>query len=106
MQYDRVGELLRQNPNFTKGFKFDHVWPILKNMEKFTENVNMPPLSYKRNSDSSQSDNSDPDSPIPASPVISSFNVNLTDDDIGDAVRGSSSQRPTGVKKVKLKKKI
>ena len=105
MQYDRARALLRQSPNFTKGFKFDHVWPILKNMEKFTENVNMPPPSYKRKSDSSQSDNPDPDSPIPASPVMSSFNVNLTDDDVGDAIGGSSSQRPIGVKKAKLKKK-
>ena len=75
-------------------------------MEKFTENVNMPPPSYKRKSDSSQSDNPDPDSPIPASPVISSFNVNLTDDDVGDAIGGSSSQRPIGAKKAKLKKKM
>ena len=66
----------------------------------------MPPPSYKRKSDSSQSDNLDPDSPIPASPAMSSFNVNLTDDDIGDAVEGSSSQRPIGVKKAKLKKNV
>ena len=74
-------------------------------MEKFIENVNMPPPSYKRKSDSSQSDNSDLDSPIPVSPVMSSFNVNLTDDDVGDAIGGSSSQQPIGVKKEKLKKK-
>ena len=65
----------------------------------------MPPPSYKRKSDSSQSDNPDPDSPIPASPAMSSFNVNLTDDDVSDAIGGSSSQRPIGVKKAKLKKK-
>ena len=44
----------------------------------------MPPPSYKQKSDLSQFDNPNPDSPIPASPAVSSFNVNLTDDDVGD----------------------
>ena len=92
MPYDRARALLQRKPNFTKGFKFDHVWPILKNMEKFTKNVKMSPPSYKRKSDSSQYNNADPNLPIPASPVMSSFNVNLTDDDVGDAIGGSSSQ--------------
>ena len=51
----------------------------------------MPPPAYKQKRDSSQSDNPNPDLPIPASPAMSSFNVNLTDDDVSDAVGGSSS---------------
>ena len=65
----------------------------------------MSPPSYKWKSDSSQSDNPDPNLLILAYLAISSFNVNLTDDDISDAVGGSSSQQPIGVKKAKLKKK-
>ena len=102
MQYDQARVLLKQDKNFSKGFKFDHVWPILKDIEKFTDNTNIPPPSYKRQSDSSQSENPDPSSPILASPGLSSFNINLTDDDVG----GASSQRPIGVKKAKLKKKL
>ena len=99
MQCDRAKALLRQDKNFTKGFKFDHLWPILKDTEKFTDNTNMPPPSYKRQSDSSQSKNLNPQSPISASPRLSSFNVNLIDDDVGGGVKGCSSQRPVGVKK-------
>uniref|UniRef100_A0A803Q684 No apical meristem-associated C-terminal domain-containing protein n=1 Tax=Cannabis sativa TaxID=3483 RepID=A0A803Q684_CANSA len=30
--------LLSQDPKYKKGFKYDHVWPILKDCEKFTNN--------------------------------------------------------------------
>ena len=53
------------------------------------------------NYDSSQSDNPTPESPISASPGLSSFSPNLDDDSFG----GTSSQRPIGVKKAKLKRK-
>ena len=105
MQYDRARALLRQNPNFTKRFKFDHVWPILKNMEKLTKYVNLSPPSNKRKSDSSQSDNPNPDLLIPASFAMLSFNVNLTNDDVSDAIGSSSYQRSIGVKKSKIEKK-
>ena len=93
--------LLRQVKNFNEGFKFDHVWPILKDTEKFANNMYMSP-SYKRRSDSSQSENLDPKSPISTSPGLSSFSVNFTNDD----VKSCSSQRFVGVKKAKLKKKL
>lgn len=32
---DRAKELLRQDPKYKKGFKFDHVWHIVKDMHKF-----------------------------------------------------------------------
>ena len=59
----------------------------------------MPSHSYKRQSDSSQSENPNPELPVSASPRLSSFNVNVIDDDIGGNVGGCSSQRPVGVKK-------
>ena len=82
------------------------MWPILKDTKKFIDNINKPPPLYKRQSDSSQSENLDPESPISASPGLSSFNINLTDGDVGDGVGDCSSQRPVGVKKAKLKKKL
>ncbi|XP_031273172.1 uncharacterized protein LOC116131648 [Pistacia vera] len=32
--------LLAQDKSYKKGFRFDHVWPILKDIEKFIDNVN------------------------------------------------------------------
>ncbi|XP_031282342.1 uncharacterized protein LOC116140914 [Pistacia vera] len=32
--------LLAQDKSYKKGFRFDHVWPILKDIEKFADNVN------------------------------------------------------------------
>ncbi|XP_059310913.1 uncharacterized protein LOC132062345 [Lycium ferocissimum] len=57
--------LLMQDPSYKKGFKFDHVWDMLKDFEKF-KNVDL----WKKKSDS------------------------------------TSSQRPIGLKKAKLKRKI
>ncbi|CAH9051878.1 unnamed protein product [Cuscuta europaea] len=28
-----------QDPNYSKGFKFDHVWDMIKKFEKFKDNV-------------------------------------------------------------------
>ncbi|XP_073273323.1 uncharacterized protein [Primulina huaijiensis] len=36
----RAKELMKQGSNFKKGFKFDHVWSIMKYMEKFTASSN------------------------------------------------------------------
>ncbi|KAK3194091.1 hypothetical protein Dsin_025401 [Dipteronia sinensis] len=49
---------------------------------------------------SSQEDSPTPESPTSASTGLSSFSLNITNDDVG----GSSSQRPIGVKKAKLKR--
>ncbi|XP_019167859.1 PREDICTED: uncharacterized protein LOC109163563 [Ipomoea nil] len=32
---NRAKELVKQDPKFKGGFKFDHVWPIVKDMQKF-----------------------------------------------------------------------
>ncbi|CAH8358945.1 unnamed protein product [Eruca vesicaria subsp. sativa] len=38
---DRAKTLLTQDPKLTKGFKFDHVWILMKNIPKFTDNVHI-----------------------------------------------------------------
>ena len=65
------------------------------------DHSNIGPPSYKRQSDSLQSDNPILESLVPESPGLSSFNVNLNDDDVG----GSSSQWPIGGEKSKIKEK-
>ncbi|KZV34705.1 hypothetical protein F511_00607 [Dorcoceras hygrometricum] len=100
----RAKELMKQDDNFKKGFKFDHVWSIMKDMEKFTASSNPSRNPIQRSVeifDSPQSDTQATDSPKSASPGFSQFELNLSNENIG----GSSSQRPLGVKKVKLKKK-
>ena len=95
--------LLAQDPKFKKGFKYDHVWPILKDMQKFADdNTATSALRRPRgNTVSSQEDSATPESPTTASPGLSSFSLNIDSDDVG----GSSSQRPVGVKKAKLKRR-
>ncbi|CAH9078407.1 unnamed protein product, partial [Cuscuta epithymum] len=36
---DRAKVLFMQDPKYSKGFKFDHVWNMIKNFEKFKDNV-------------------------------------------------------------------
>ncbi|XP_073025293.1 uncharacterized protein [Primulina eburnea] len=100
----RAKELMKQDSNFKKGFKFDHAWSIMKDMEKFAASSNHSRSTIQRgieNFDSQQSDTQATDSPKSASPGLSPFEINLSDENIG----GTSSQRPLGVKKAKLKKK-
>lgn len=90
-----------------KPFIYDHVWPILKDMEKFSGDVIVNPRgvgarSSHVNLDSSQSDAYEPESPVSGSPEIQSFSINLSSD---ENAAGTSSKRPLGIKKSKLKKK-
>ncbi|XP_019242047.1 PREDICTED: uncharacterized protein LOC109222100 [Nicotiana attenuata] len=97
--------LLMQDPNFKKGFKFDHVWAIMKDFEKFND-VDFgrkKPRKQGNANISSVSENPTPDSPYLSSPNLSSFSLNLNGDVAGDS---TTSQRPSGVKKEKMKKKI
>ncbi|XP_042467266.1 uncharacterized protein LOC122050432 [Zingiber officinale] len=71
----RAKMLFAQDPKYTKGFKFDHVWNILKDIEKFgTDTMNT--ASMKSRQQNANADNG-----------------------------GSSIKRPPGVKKAKMKKK-
>ncbi|XP_073153333.1 uncharacterized protein [Henckelia pumila] len=44
---NRAKDLMMQDKNFTKGFKFDHVWPILKEMEKFSAEDSAPKEGHR-----------------------------------------------------------
>ncbi|XP_031127515.1 uncharacterized protein LOC116029606 [Ipomoea triloba] len=50
---DRAKGLMAQDAKFKKGFKFDHVWPIVKDLEKFkVPSIREPSIaSRKRSSD-------------------------------------------------------
>lgn len=85
--------------------QIDHVWPIMKDMEKFSANDSASiPVSKQHvtNLDSSQSDTQEPEYPISGSPGINSFSINLSSD---ENAGGTPSQRHIRVKKSKLKKK-
>ncbi|GAY55894.1 hypothetical protein CUMW_167610 [Citrus unshiu] len=91
--------------NTIKGFKFDHVWPILKDIEKFGDDHSIATPYFRRQSSkfvSSQSDSSAPKSPTSTSPGLSSFSLNINDEHVDDC----STQRPIGVKKAKGKRKV
>ena len=73
----------------------------MKDIPKFTDNVNIGiPASSRQNTHTVGSPT--PESPTPQSPGLSSFSINLSSDDGGE----NSSERPIGVKKAKLKRKI
>ncbi|KAK2650959.1 hypothetical protein Ddye_018448 [Dipteronia dyeriana] len=90
-----------QDKKYSKGFKFDHVWYILKDIPKFTNDTTPPQLSQRGRVDfcSSQSGSSSTESPISPNLASPTFSLHITDEDIV-----SSSQRPVEVKKTKLKR--
>ena len=97
--------LLAQDKKYNKGFKFDHVWPILKDIENFGDDHSIATPCFRRQSSefvSSQSDSLAPESPTSASPGLSSFSLNINDEHVDDC----STQRPIGVKKAKGKRKV
>ncbi|KAG8366149.1 hypothetical protein BUALT_Bualt17G0045900 [Buddleja alternifolia] len=103
----RAKQMFVEDVQFKTGFKFDHVWNILKNVEKFHDNdTTRRQICGKHPSDysTSQSDSQTPDCNTPESPGFPQFSMNLNDDN--DDIGGFSYERPIGVKKAKLKKKI
>ncbi|KAK2655202.1 hypothetical protein Ddye_008254 [Dipteronia dyeriana] len=93
--------LLSQDNKYKHGFRFDHVWPILKDMKKFTDNETetSPFQPETGHFVSSQEDSPTPESSTTVYPGLSLFSLNISSDDGG----GSSSRRPIGVKKEKSK---
>ncbi|KAK2654939.1 hypothetical protein Ddye_007991 [Dipteronia dyeriana] len=89
---------LSQDNKYKHGFRFDHAWPILKDMEKFADNetVTLPFETKTGHFVSSQEDSSTPESPTTVYPGLSPFSLNISSDD-----GGGSSSRPIGVKKAK-----
>ncbi|XP_062088942.1 glutathione S-transferase T3-like [Humulus lupulus] len=95
--------LLAQEKIYSKGFKFDHVWPILKHIQKFTsdDNINAPSRFQQDgpNFTSSKSSSHNFDSPTSTSTGMSSFDLNINNEEIIT----NSTERPIGVKKAKAK---
>jgi len=91
MQFNQAKIMLSEDPQFKTGWKFDHVWNMIKIFEKFMDGATSPNdhvINY----------------PTQVSPGLSSFSPNLDDDD--EIMSRSSSQRPSGVKKSKMKRKL
>ncbi|GAY56080.1 hypothetical protein CUMW_169060 [Citrus unshiu] len=97
--------ILAQDNKYNKGFKFDHVWPILKDIERFGDDYSIVTPYFQRKSSefvSSQLDSPTLESPTSASPGLSSFSLNINDEHVDDC----STQLPIGVKKAKGKRKV
>ncbi|KAL2549073.1 hypothetical protein Fot_10603 [Forsythia ovata] len=104
LQLNRAKTLLAQEEKFKKGFKFDHVWFLLKDTEKFGHDNCRELPDYQRQSvnfASSQSESPTSESPSSASPGLSSFFLQIDEENVG----GTSTGRPIGIKKAKGKKK-
>jgi len=92
-----------QEPTYKKGFKFDHVWNLMKDFEKFKD-IDTGKKKVRGQGSTLQSSESEapsPTSPIVSSPNLSSFSLNLNENFSGHY---TSSERPIGVKKSKLKR--
>ncbi|XP_031258089.1 uncharacterized protein LOC116116137 [Pistacia vera] len=77
--------LLAQDKSYKKGFKFDHVWPILKDIEKFTDNVNTAKVFQRQTGRfvSQESETSTAKSPQSMPSDMSSNSLNINDENIG-----------------------
>ncbi|KAL2479510.1 hypothetical protein Adt_32476 [Abeliophyllum distichum] len=101
---NRAKTLLAQEDKFKKGFKFDHVWFLLKDTEKFGhDNCRELPDCQRQsvNFASSQSESPTSESPSSVSSGLSSFSLQINEENVG----GTSTRRPIGVKKSKGKEK-
>ncbi|KAK2652010.1 hypothetical protein Ddye_011866 [Dipteronia dyeriana] len=73
---------LSQDNKYKHGFKYDHVWPTLEDMEKFVENKTVT-LPFQRKTSHfilSQEDSLTPESPTMAYPGLSPFSLNIISD--------------------------
>ncbi|XP_074369896.1 uncharacterized protein LOC141711379 [Apium graveolens] len=78
---------LKDDPKYQKGFKFDHVWHILKDSEKFSIPNTTPYVQCSSSNDDIR-------------PNLSAFDINSTEE-----IGATSSVRPMRVKKAKEKRK-
>ena len=107
LKLDQAKALLAQDPNFKKGFKFDHVWPILKNIEKYADTNSMQPSSHRKRSncnEESQSDSNKSDKSIGASSFCIDLNADFEREDQFN-YNNDATERPVGRNKEKMKKK-
>lgn len=96
-----------EDPKYIEGCKFNHVWNIIKDLEKFKDggaSSRKVPNQYDLRYISSKLENPTHDSAAQVSICLSSYYLNLDGDE--DNIGESPSQRPMGVKKSKMKRKI
>ena len=97
-QLKRAKLLLAEDSLYRRGFKFDHVWHILKDCEKFADPSPTPNRTPIPTPESSFQRPSSTDEDIGAN--LSSFAINSTDEETG----ATSSKRPIGIKKKRKEK--
>ncbi|VVA92369.1 unnamed protein product [Arabis nemorensis] len=90
--------LLEQDIKYNKGFKFDHVWPILKDTEKFSNNHTSRAAAFPEEGRNVMSSSSFQDESSPSSDM-NSFDLNMNSEEATVNI----SQRPMGMKKAKRK---
>ncbi|KAK2660404.1 hypothetical protein Ddye_006937 [Dipteronia dyeriana] len=71
---NRAKALLMQDKKYNKGFKFDHVWSILKDISKFSNDTSPPQLSQRRRVYICSSQSDSPGTESPTSPNLASSN--------------------------------
>ncbi|XP_019162763.1 PREDICTED: uncharacterized protein LOC109159170 [Ipomoea nil] len=106
---DRAKDLLSQDVKFQNGFRFDHVWPILKDLEKFSTTPSRDQsLDSRKQSTDLQGSQSLPDR-ADKSIGSSYFCVDLNDDfESANSINenNNAGERPTGMNKEKKKKHL
>ncbi|KAF8083288.1 hypothetical protein N665_0784s0002, partial [Sinapis alba] len=103
--FNQAKSMLSEDSRFKTGWKFDHVWSIIKDFEKFKDGAPAKRISVSIPENTcSESENHFLDSPRQISPGLSSFSLNLSDGE--GNISGSPSPRPSGIKKSKMKRKL
>ncbi|KAG8657684.1 hypothetical protein MANES_03G096216v8 [Manihot esculenta] len=87
-QLNQAKTLLIHNPNYKKGFKFDHVWSMMKDAEKFKNGSSTKKVQNQNSSYVfSESNNPTSGSPMVPSSNLSSFSIYLNEDIKGRLMR-------------------
>ena len=81
--------------HYKRGLKFDHVWHIVKDFEKFKDDSRTSSQVNKIVNESLGFETLTPDSAVLAPPGLSEFSIDLNASD----VVSSSTRHPIGVKK-------
>ncbi|XP_065851436.1 uncharacterized protein [Euphorbia lathyris] len=93
----RAKQLMWTDPNFKSGFKFDHVWSLLKDVGKSSDNGRTARQMLR-------TQNSETENPTQQSTGLSDFSSELNDLNENNST-SRSSEIPMRVKKAKLEKK-
>ena len=98
MQFKQAKLMLLDDPKYKGGQKFDHVWSIIKNFEKFKDgdtSTRKVSNSFGFEDTNPQLENVTYDFATQESPGLTTFSMNLDDEE--DRMGGSLSKKPIGV---------